>query len=186
MKKRTIFAVTMSLCLTLMTASYSFGVSSEDVFIAQNAIKNIEIVKVAESFETSEQLSNVGGVSYKNAIKIGGENYNLYPTFNNIQEAIGNINNQCNSILSEMKALYELEDFADTTAKSYWESIPIYLEKINGMLSEGMISDEIYAEKVNQINKFESFWDIYENDDANEEIIEIVHKLVEPQKKPIV
>lgn len=128
-------------------------------------------------------MTDIGVVSYKKALKIDGEVYNLYPTFDDVTGALVIISNQCNGALSAMQELYQLEAFNNATVPEYYEYLPMYTENQADSFDNGTIAENEYEAKMDRISLMESFWDIYENDNSNAEIVKKIADVEKAQAK---
>ncbi|WP_419025839.1 hypothetical protein [Emergencia sp.] len=124
-----------------------FAIQDESISQKETLDKEIDVVEVSQNFEMSELLTDIGVVSYKKALKIDGEVYNLYPTFDDVTGALVNISNQCNGALSAMQELYQLEAFNNATVPEYYEYLPMYTENLADSFENGTIAETKYEAK---------------------------------------
>ena len=99
MKTRKMITLLIVGCLVFASCSQVFAIQDESISQKETLDKKIDVVEVSQNFETSELLTDIGVVSYKKALKIDGEVYNLYPTFDDVTGALVNISNQCLSLI---------------------------------------------------------------------------------------
>lgn len=183
MKTRKMITLLIVGCLVFASCSQVFAIQDESISQKETLDKKIDVVEVSQNFETSELLTDIGVVSYKKALKIDGEVYNLYPTFDDVTGALVNISNQCNGALSAMQELYQLEAFNNATVPEYYEYLPMYTENLADSFDNGTIAENEYEAKMDQISLMESFWDIYENDNSNAEIVKKIADVEKAQAK---
>lgn len=185
MKKNKIAVILTTLCLTFTTFSQAFAADIIDTSNADLSLKSFDIVKINQPFSTSELLENIGLVSYKLALRIDGQNYKLYPTFDDVDMAVENIGLQCRNILSGIEDEYQLEVFNTDSVMQYSEHWTSYLEKVSDSYFKGEIPKEEYEECMGQFDRLESFLDIYENDNSNWEIADTITELTKVNKKNV-
>lgn len=160
----------LSLLLIVSTTSSIFAVEETN-------LKTVEVVKVTsnDKFMASNNLSDIGPVSYKTAISIEGEKINLYPTFDNLQSALDNIKANCNELLNNMAQVYELEPFSLRTVQLYYDRISEYENTIYEQYENSEVDNELFKSIKDSFPKMYSFFDIYENDRANLEILSSIN-----------
>lgn len=137
-------------------------------------VENIdtEVVDVQEEFDTSSDLEKIGDVSYSEAIKVEGMTFNLYPTFENDVDAVYGIKSQAPKLIKGMQDKYclsvctpeNIQDYID----HYYEYLEYAYEQANGIIDKTLAREMV---------SFESFIDIYENDECNDEIERIIDDL---------
>lgn len=155
------------LLLTATTTSSIFAVEDQT---KPNTVAVMAVVS-NDDFEESDFIKRIGEVSYKKAISIEGEKVNLYPTFDNLLLAIDNIKQECEVVLKNMEKLYELNEFNAATAQQYYLELPEYENRLYEQFDNCSISKEEFQEEKTCLRKLYRFFDIYENEQDNQEIL---------------
>lgn len=131
-----------------------------------------EVVEVSEDFDTADDISEIGSISYSEAIQVDGMTFNLYPTFDNEQDAINDAETKMPTLLPAMEEEYSLQNFSASSVQSYIDHFYEYLEheyqRTNGKIDNALSSE---------MSCFESFIDIYENDGCNKEIAQKIKEM---------
>ncbi|MEA4922133.1 MAG: amidase domain-containing protein [Eubacteriaceae bacterium] len=138
---------------------------TNEVEEAQLTDKSIE-----QKFETSKEMDGLGNVKYHDAIEIYGDEYKLFPTFDNVNYSLNQITKRCTSILTDMQNRYSIGPFNSTTVQNYIIYFWRYIQELD---DEGDFSQN----KKDEILLFSNFIDIFENEDANNEIISLIGTL---------
>lgn len=125
-------------------------------------IKTCHLKQVSIPFETSNALEGLGGASIKTEIESGDKTWKLLPTFNDPEQAIESIKNKSSKAINLLREEFDLPEFSSESWDKYRAAIYRMYER------EGCPS--WYVEGNDEINALESFFDIYENEDDNEEI----------------
>lgn len=124
--------------------------------------KNLSLKTGLHPFETSNALEGLGGASIKTEIESGDKTWKLLPTFNDPEQAIESIKNKSSKAINLLREEFDLPEFSSESWDKYRAAIYRMYER------EGCPS--WYVEGNDEINALESFFDIYENEDDNEEI----------------
>ena len=144
---------------------------STSVILATTILINVP--SLAESSEkiqnqnfqkiSKNNISNAMGVdteiSVRDYISVNNENIPLYPTFENKEKAIQEIINETSGLLNKIQEKYKLSKLNEDN----WN---IYREKMNEHISEYKAEENDNLD----YSKLVLFFDIYENDEQNEEI----------------
>lgn len=98
-------------------------------------------------------------------MKVDGMIFNLYPTFDNEQDAIKDAEAKMPTLLPAIEEKYSLQKFSADSVQSYTDHYYEYLEyeyqRTNGEIDNNLASEMVC---------FESFIDIYENYECNKKI----------------
>ncbi len=150
--------------ILLIIVSFILGISSMTVY-AESGINGdlsdkIVICDVNIEFLPDDSLNEIGTMSIKKSLIINGEYNNLYPTFDNSAIAIENVKNKYEELLSLVAEKYSLSELSDDNWEDYLEVFTLYE------------ADEEYQKEKSDILRF---FDIYENNDCNNQILQIVN-----------
>lgn len=145
------------------------------MFIMSNSVNaqaNKQLIldgKVVSSDEFKKSLCNssVGKISFEQPLSVDGVAVELYCTFENKSEALEKLNSKYRDAIQLLQKNFNLSDnITDKNWNEFRNAINLIYEKnIN-------ITDEIAY----QLSKINSFFDIYENDEINNEIESLVNK----------
>lgn len=116
------------------------------------------IQKENVAYNDTKYLADIDTISIKYSMQIEGEKNLLYPTFDNRESALSNIKKSASSLLERISA----ENNLDVLCQDNWE---LYYNAV-----------AVYTDNENEIKLLKSFFDIYENDFSNEEIIQCVEQ----------
>lgn len=137
---------------------------------------------------TSRSLADLGNISTKYAIVVNGKTNYLYPTFDDIHQAVGNLETVIPQYFKYVKGKVDLKstygiDYEDLMKTSF-EPNNEALKSLNEALQLGSISEEnehpesVLTENQKSLYKerdfFEGFYDIYENESKNRAIKELI------------
>lgn len=166
----------MSIVMMLFAVSCSFGAAG--VYADENISEEaLEITDVNVPFDSGSELNVFGSVSYKKALCIEGEEYNLYPVFNDQTSALRKAENECSNLLTHLKAEYDLGSFGKATVYDYYDRSFDLMDEIDTLKEDGELTEAEYKTLNNELDTFSLFMDIYENEKSNDEIIDEVDKI---------
>lgn len=131
--------------------------------ISDNEVVSVEFIN--EKVEQPLLLTEIGEVSVKERISVGDVNVPLYCTFDSSEEAIEAI--QENSVVKLIAEYYELDDLSDQTWEQYHEAMY--------MLFDSADCPSWYNESNVEFRELRQFFDIYENEEKNNEIISMLN-----------
>lgn len=161
--------------LTLLFGITYFGVSN---ISAAELTENNNLISGTKIYEkstlTSEEEShcassifdNIGSITKNKYVKINGVNNPLYCTFTNQNQALENIKLETSNLLTVLSNEYDL----DSLNSSNWKE---YQSKMNEFFT---IPTDDYNESNEEFIKLRAFFDIYENEEANQKILNYVNK----------
>lgn len=153
MRKKAVCKSILFVCLTMLLIGFSVT-SAMPLSAAENA--------GAPAF-ASRRLAGGSTVSVKQTVTIGGKEYPLYCTFDDQDEAIANIAQEAAPLLALLQNVYGLDAFsAETVCDYYFASLEL--------LNDPEYSDD-YTESNPAFRKLRSFYDIYENEEKNAQIL---------------
>lgn len=152
------------------------NVALETVEISEPSVEvesiDAEVVEVSERFDTAGDISEIGNISYSEAMQVDGMTFNLYPTFDNEQDAIKDAEVKMPTLLPAMEEEYSLQKFSASSVQSYIDHYYEYLE-YEYQRTDGEIDNALASEMA----CFESFIDIYENDGCNKDIAQKLEEM---------
>lgn len=167
-KKKKVLAVILSMSIFVCNLKQTSAIETE-------FNKNISIKNINESFKLDENLDEINSIIYKKSLKINNEEYKLYPTFDNSKTALENISIQAKNVLREIKSRYDLGEFSEFTWKEYYDKSLDYESYICDLYYSNSNESSKYKNLVDEISLLLEFFDIYENNEKNKEIIELVN-----------
>ena len=167
-KKKKVLAVILSMSIFVCNLKQTSAIETE-------FNKNISIKNINESFKVDENLDEINSIIYKKSLKINNEEYKLYPTFDNSKTALENISIQAKNVLREIKSRYDLGEFSEFTWKEYYDKSLDYESYICDLYYSNSNESSKYKNLVDEISLLLEFFDIYENNEKNKEIIELVN-----------
>lgn len=133
-----------------------------------NALKSIRGKSIGTlEYNSSEILNKVEDISVKQILSINNVNVPLYPVFENSEVAIQNIKEKSRNVLDTISKNSGLEELNDNNWKAY-------LSIMNEMLDSPNKPDW-YTEDNEEFILLDSFFDIYENNEENEELISMAY-----------
>ena len=141
----------------------------ENLSCAQNTVNLNEIDK---EFIPNESLNEIGRISIKNELTVGGIDNPLFCTFDSPLDAMKNIKSMLSELLSLMEETYDLGELSEST----WQTYAEYLYKIRGELNDLELTDSTKDDLFTDTVTLEAFFDIYENDSVNDEILQLAEK----------
>lgn len=155
-----ILSVILSAIVCLLNPCYVFA----DNFV-QNG-DNIIVIEENIPFEKAIILNDIGKISIKSSIIINGIKNNLYPTFDNKNESLLKFKEKEHDFLAKLKDKNDLDDLTDNNWREYYKCI------------YSLENSDYY-----DISISTAFFDIYEGDYLNEEILSCVNSNSSFQEK---
>lgn len=107
-----------------------------------------------------EEIDEVG---VETQIVVGDMAISLYPVFESREESMKNIKEVCSGILNILAEKYELPEMSEENWNSYYRYSLQYLDEVES-------SDELQENE--EYIKLQNFFDIYENYDNNNELVQ--------------
>ena len=140
------------LCVTVLSSTCITAFAEED-----NAINKPET-------NIATVLTTVGKVIDGGQVIIDGKENNLYREFANKNEAITDIKEKVPTLLSVLSTEYNLAPLTDENWKEYKDAMFMLFDSEN--------KPENYDESNIEFRTLRAFFDIYENSEKNEQILE--------------
>lgn len=111
------------------------------------------------NFEADKVLDGIGNITIKQSIIINGEKNNLYPTFDNPSDAIEKVSTRAYDYLKLVAEQNSLTKLSKENWREYYSAID------NCSVTSNYVNDKYLMEV---------FFDIYKNEDNNEDIIHLL------------
>lgn len=124
--------------------------------------ENAQIIPKNIPFEGPKFLDDLGSVSTKEAIVFNNNEYRLYCTFDDPEAAVENVYRELESFINLLKVKYSLPDLSVATAEMYYYA--------SVRLLDDSLRPEWYTECSEEYIKMDIFYDIFENEKANNTI----------------
>lgn len=144
-----------------------------NVVLAASHIESnhIEISQVSQAEQKASKLLK-DSFSVKEALDIGENSFALYPTFDNPQLALENIQKQASNVLKLLNQEYDIGKLSDENWMNYYDAMYNMMDLSN--------CPEWYNESYIEFRMLRNFFDIYENEFKNVELKEIAMKSENP------
>ena len=124
-----------------------------------------DVVLEIETAETAGVLNGVGRIVSGGEITIDGVKNSLYRVFENQEKAINDIKSKTTRLLEILSKDYNLSSLSESNWKEYEEAMYLYLDSVNETGKEDGFGEEIRV--------LRSFFDIYENVEKNDYILQL-------------
>lgn len=173
---RRITTLALSACLVLSLSVPAFADFKTDQKV-DNILENAEVISLKEAVPfDSAAVSEFGAASVKTSVMINGEENYLYPTFDDIDKSIAKLEeiapNYC-ALVSDAATLKEAygSDYEGILTASFesfdnTDTMSVPADGNDSVSYQNISSEEELA--------FDAFWDIYENEAKNNEILRIL------------
>lgn len=125
--------------------------------------KPVKIISVKENEETSTLLKKIGTMSIKEHLVVENISVPLYVTFDSQKQALQEISG--NMVIQAIKDTYGYEDISNDNWHQYYDSMYELLDS--------SFCPVWYDEEDINFRKLRNFFDIYENEEKNNEIISL-------------
>lgn len=151
---------------SVLVGSLSFGTISVSAAKQPSDVKDdvVKITSVQGDKEVSVLLEEMGTMSVKENLVVGEVSVPLYATFDSQEQALQEISE--NPAIQLIKEIYEYEDITDDNWMLYYDSMYDLLDSAS--------CPSWYNEEDINFRTIRNFFDIYENEDKNDEIISLV------------
>lgn len=163
-------AAQMSVAIALATAatcpSAAFGAAASSM---QVPINSSPVYEMRTDVPFKCQLAKTAAAyssSIKSKVKIEGNDYLLYPTFDNQEEAMANFALENARALTLLSTTFNLEPISSVNWSDYYCAAQAMFDDKN--------CPDWYNETSSEYNRLLSFFDIYENDAENKKIESIL------------
>ena len=137
---------------------------------------NVEIVQLQEAVD-DDSIDVIGMTEYTSSDKSDEINIDtaivmddiavpLFPTYDNSEDVLNKVKDNCSNILSLLGKVYNLETLSSTNWNEYYNLMYEYLDDEN--------KEEWYTEDNKEFVELGEFFDIYENSNSNQQIVEYI------------
>lgn len=157
--KKRISALVLALVLIFAAATTAVATSS----VSELPDITISIESIYEPIIGDSLVAEIGTVSVKQQLEVNGVDVDLYRTFDSNEDALSNIYAETSELLDLIQVTYGCDDFSDETWEEYQAGMFELVSSDDRPL--GLNESNI------QFRKLRNFFDIYENDAKNEEIV---------------
>lgn len=124
----------------------------------KNLVTSIEVLSTNVNFDADDNLKKLGSISVKKVLLINGEENPLFCTFDDPEEAMTNLKNEIPDFLTDLSEKYSLPELNDDSWEEYRSSLVQEKDEVNEISSEMAL--------------LSSFFDIYENESVNNDILD--------------
>lgn len=132
----------------------------------QKPSTKVDVVPCEGTWEAPEAVEELGGASVKQALlDADGNRYEMYPTFDDGDAAIGAAAKKAPRVLRLLGKTYRLQPLSDSNWRRYEEA----LLDMNGRRDR----PSWYGEGSEEYRVLRTFFDIYEGYERNEEIVRL-------------
>lgn len=152
--------ISVAMASIMMVSAVNIAFAQEDTW------GSIQVEPINNEFEVSGRISDIDTVSTKNMVTIDDISIPFYPTFDNPDLAIENIVEQNKDFLKVLEKQYNLGPLNPDNWDKYREACYNY--------EVDLTADSQYMDSYWSLL---SFFDIYENEDKNDEIIELINNI---------
>ena len=156
---RTIALLLMAACILVWTTPLT---------ACENEDPQAEIVAISEPFSQNHGANEISPVSYKTAIVYKDENYRLYPTFDDTDDALNTVSSDCAAILDLLQKSFDLEPISLSNWHEYQNAL--YEE------SERKDCPPWFNESRDDYMEMICLFDILENEEQNDEILRLLEE----------
>ena len=132
----------------------------------ENVPVEVENVSIEWNNETGVDLELP--ISIKDKISVGNVETYLYSSFDNQSDSLDKLKEKAPHLLDAIKTEYSLETISELNWSEYYSNLNDYVDLV--------APAEWYDQYYDEIKYAESFFDIYENEDQNNEIIEMLEE----------
>lgn len=170
MKKRISIIVCILIVLSIVV--------NEETNFAKSSISASKLEK--KNFQVQEENISVLdtafqgriGISIKNSVTIDGEKNYFLKTFDDSEKATAKIKEEIPNVLKVLSETYQLEELSSKNWKEYQGMLYKYLDEEN--------KAEWYAEGNEEFELAEAFFDYYENEEINKELLQFLSSINGP------
>lgn len=156
------FTLVTSLALSMLMVIVPFSANAADSASTSTISVYISENEESATFDAGALIQEIGTVSVKENLVINGNSYPMFCTFDNIASAVNNIQEESATVLSYLKSEYNLSDFSQSSANEYYDAMMNMLNAEN--------PPEWCIESNSELKKLRAFFDIFENEAANESL----------------
>ena len=164
MKKYTLWIIIAVLVVSAAVTAYAMRDEPASEHDDANVPRTVEVKDKQGEETTNRLLSDIGTWSVKSCLVLDGEEYDLYATFDDPEKAIENVKGKCLDALTKLRrGSLTLGELSDGNWQRYRDALAATSDGDNEQ------SDTLAA-----------FFDIYENEDKNAQIIKLAEIKANP------
>lgn len=145
----------MAVLLSFCTALTAFA-NEKGTEIFASSIDNFD-TRIMPGLPTENTFS------VKQVLTLGDKTVYLYTTFDEPDEALSNIKVSCSNVICLLKEVFQLDEFSSDTWELYQNALYV--------MHDSEKRPDWYMESNSEIASLRFFFDIYENDSQNKDII---------------
>lgn len=152
---------------TIMCVGLSFNAMASEAEVEETTAESATSEKTIETYPSTITTFGTSSV-IENTLVYYGEKIPMYPTFEDKEAAIQDLYGQAGELLSNIETKYGLGTLSEDNWKEYLENAQEYIYSgENGVLDWEAEPQALFV-----------FFDIYENDESNQEIIDNYNPLL--------
>ncbi|MCD8231200.1 MAG: hypothetical protein LUD14_05165 [Clostridiales bacterium] len=173
-----VFSVIVTCVTGTVISSYAAEVSDDantaedtnnyEVKVYESDAIPISVEIISADYDAPTDLEGIGTISVQQYLSINDIVVPLYPVFDDMEEAINNISEVSSNVISDIASCYELDMLSEDNWHKYQLSLADYAD------DDAMESDDNYSYEYAMLDQF---FDIYENYECNQEIINMAMEL---------
>lgn len=173
-----VFSVIVTCVTGTVISSYAAEVSDDantaedtnnyEVKVYESDAIPISVEIISADYDAPTDLEGIGTISVQQYLFINDIVVPLYPVFDDMEEAINNISEVSSNVISDIAFCYELDMLSEDNWHKYQLSLADYAD------DDAMESDDNYSYEYAMLDQF---FDIYENYECNQEIINMAMEL---------
>lgn len=161
MKKYTLWIIIAVLVVSAAVTAYAMRDEPASEHDDANVPRTVEVKDKQGEETTNRLLSDIGTWSVKSCLVLDGEEYDLYATFDDPEKAIDNVKEKCPDALAQLRrGSLTLGELSDGNWQRYRDALAAASDGDN-----------------EQGDTLAAFFDIYENEDKNAQIIKLADAL---------
>ena len=143
------------------------SVNNVEADVKNNKIVNYVIQNENLEFKSSTFQNEIGRISIKYSFETNGQKNYLFPTFDDINQALEVFKKQNKDFVNIIKEYSGLEELEVNNLKEYESALNSYLKE--------PFKEINYSENSNEVVLYRLFMEYYENQKENEEIINYIN-----------
>lgn len=158
------------LVIALLGSSYCIyaGMLGEATDSSTQLNANFKVNKENVPFK-SKRFDGIIDISTKYSVTIDGEKNYFLPTFDDMKEAIALVNKKASNVLDVLGEAYGLEEITADNWRQYFDELYAYLDEND--------KPEWYAEGEEEFEWADACFNIMENEDINNELLEYLNSI---------
>lgn len=167
MKKRISIIVCILIVLGIIVNEQT-DFAKGSISVSNLEVKNFQVQEENISVLDTPFQGRIG-ISIKNSVTIDGEKNYFLKTFDDPEKATAKIKEEIPNVLKALSETYQLEELTGKNWKEYQGMLYRYLDEEN--------KAEWYAEDNEEFELAEAFFDYYENEEINKELLQFLSSI---------